>query len=326
MLRILRIDNNYIIEAPLIEVINKLRISLTNGKLREVKSWSEGDDNIVVTCPSRHHKGGIESRASMNIYVGEDSKIPYGFCKCWSCDFQCSFIYFVAECFECSEEFAKKWLIDKFGILSKAKILTDNDIVIKNTKKKFSKFPSNYLDKFQNWHPYLAERKLSREVCELFKVRYDPVTSQIIFPCFDISGNILMAPRRSIVYKNFYLDEEQEKPVYCLDYIIKNNIQTAMICEGPFDVLTCYTYGYPAIGTFGNPSPEQIEAINKSSIKVLYLAMDNDSAGRRMANTIKAGLSPRIIIKNVVWPPGKKDPNELTFEEFQAAMTLAKNS
>ena len=135
-----------------------------------------------------------------------------------------------------------------------------------------------------------------------------------------------MAPKRSIVYKNFYLDSEQEKPVYCLDYIIKNNITTAMICEGPFDVLTCYTYGYPAIGTFGNPSPYQINAINRSPIKILYLAMDNDAAGRRMANTIRAGLDPRIIIKEVKWPPGKKDPNELSFEEFNAVMTAAKQS
>ena len=135
-----------------------------------------------------------------------------------------------------------------------------------------------------------------------------------------------MAPKRSIVYKNFYLDDDQEKPVYCLDYIIKNNITTAMICEGPFDVLTCYTYGYPAIGTFGNPSPYQINAINRSPIRVLYLAMDNDSAGRRMANTIRAGLDPRIIIKEVKWPAGKKDPNDLTFEEFNAVMAAAKQS
>jgi DNA primase len=135
-----------------------------------------------------------------------------------------------------------------------------------------------------------------------------------------------MAPRRSIVYKNFYLDKSQDKPVYCLDYIIKNNITTAMICEGPIDVLTCYTYGYPAIGTFGNPSPIQIEAINKSPIKILYLAMDNDAAGRRMANTIRAGLDPRIIIKEVHWGYGKKDPGELSYEEFQKVMEIAKNS
>lgn len=323
-MRVLRVDN-YIIDTPLIDVVTALKLALVNGKLREIKQWSEGDDNIVVTCPNRNHKGGREHSAAMNIYVGDDSRIPYGFCKCWACDFQCSFVYFVAECFECSEDFAKKWLIDKFGVLSEVNVLTDDDIVI-SRRKTSVKLPSNCLNGLQNWHPYLAERKLSRDVCELFQVKYDPNTSQIVFPCFDIAGNILMAPRRSIVYKNFYLDSDQDKPVYCLDYIIKNNITTAMICEGPFDVLTCYTYGYPAIGTFGNPSPSQINAINKSPIKVLYLAMDNDSAGRRMANTIRAGLDPRIIVKDVVWPKFKKDPNELTYEEFCQTMQIAKNS
>lgn len=321
-MRVLRVDN-YIITVPLYEVVTQLRMALTNGKLREIKAWHDGEDNIVVTCP--HHSGGHELHAAMNIYVGDSSKIPYGFCKCWACDFQCNFIRFVAECFDCSEEFAKKWLIDKFGVFSEAKVITDSDIVIKQ-RKASAKLPTNYLDNLQSWHPYLAERRLSREVCELFKVKYDPVTSQIVFPCFDVAGNIIMAPRRSIVYKNFYLDSEQEKPVYCLDYIIKNNITTAMICEGPFDVLTCYTYGYPAIGTFGNPSPSQIDAINRSTIKVLYLAMDNDAAGRRMANTIKAGLDQRIIIKEVHWPIGIKDPGECSFEIFQNAMTNAKNS
>ena len=323
-MRVLRIDN-YIIEVPLFEVVTQLRMALTNGKLNEIKSWSDGDDNIVVTCPNRNHKGGREHSAAMNIYVGEDSEIPYGFCKCWACDFQCSFVGFVAECFECSEDFAKHWLINKFGILSSSNIITDSPIVLKQ-KKTSAKLPANYLDNLQNWHPYLAQRKLSREVCELFKIKYDPVTSQIVFPCFDIAGNIIMAPRRSIVYKNFYLDKDQDKPVYCLDFIIKNNITTAMICEGPFDVLTCYTYGYPAIGTWGNPSPTQIEAINRSPIKVLYMAMDNDAYGRKFANIIKAGLDPRIIVKDVHWPVGKKDANELTFEEFNNVMTEAKKA
>jgi hypothetical protein len=298
-------------------------MALTNGKLREIKSWHEGDDNIVVTCPNRHHKSGREAHAAMNIYVGTSSKIPYGYCKCWSCDFQCSFVRFVAECFECSEEFAKNWLKDKYGKISSSGIVLCDDIVIKQNKAPV-RLPSSYLDAFQNWHPYLAQRKLSREVCELFKVKYDPQTSQIIFPCFDVAGRIIMAPRRSIYNKTFYINKDQDKPVYCLDYIIKNNISTALICEGPIDVLTCYTYGYPTIGTFGNPSPSQIEAINKSPIKVLYLGMDNDWAGERMANVIKAGLDPRIIVKEVRWP--KKDPAECSFEEFQKAINDAKNS
>lgn len=321
---VLRVDN-YVIDTPLYEVVCQLKMALTNGKLREIKSWNTGDTNVVVTCPSRHHKGGHELHAAMNIYVGSSSKIPYGYCKCWSCDFQCSFTKFVAECFECSEEFAKNWLKEKFGKLATNSIILCDDIVIKQNKMPF-RLPVSYLDQFQDWHPYLAERKLSREVCELFKVKYDPQTSQIIFPCFDTSGKIIMAPRRSIYNKTFYIPKDIEKAVYCLDYIINNNITTAMICEGPFDTLFSYANNYPAIGTFGNPSPYQIEAINRSPIKVLYLGMDSDAAGRRMTNTIKAGLDPRIIVKHVQWPPGKKDPCECSNEEFQKAMEIAKNS
>ena len=319
---VLRVDN-YIIETSLYEIVHQLKMALRNGKLREIKSWHDGEDNIVVTCP--HHAGGHEAHAAMNIYVGNSSKIPYGYCKCWACDFQCSFVKFVAECFECSEEFAKNWLKDKYGKISSSGIVLCDDIVIKQNKMPV-RLPPSYLDTFQDWHPYLAERKLSREVCELFKVKYDPQTSQIIFPCFDIAGKIIMAPRRSIYNKTFYIPKEIDKPVYCLDYIIKNNITTAMLVEGPVDCLTCYTYGYPAIGTFGNPSPNQIDAINKSPIKVLYLAMDNDWAGRRMANVIRAGLDPRIIVKEVKWVPNKKDPNEHSYEEFQKVMNEAKNS
>ena len=317
---VLRVDN-YIIETPLYEVVCQLKMALTNGKLREIQSWHTGDDNIVVTCP--RHSGGHEAHAAMNIYVGNSSKIRYGYCKCWACDFQCSFTKFVAECFECSEEFAKNWLKEKFGKLATNNIVLCDDIVIKQNKMPV-RMPAAYLNQFQDWHPYLAERKLSREVCEFFKVKYDPQTSQIIFPCFDTSGKIIMAPRRSIYNKTFYITKDIDKPIYCLDYIINNNITTAMICEGPIDVLTCYTYGYPAIGTWGNPSPTQINAINKSPIKVLYLAMDNDEAGRRMTNTIRAGLDPRIIIKEVHWT--KKDPNEHSYEEFQKVMEIAKNS
>ena len=55
---VLRVDN-YIIETPLYEIVTQLKMALTNGKLREIKPWHEGEDNIVVTCPNRHHKGAM---------------------------------------------------------------------------------------------------------------------------------------------------------------------------------------------------------------------------------------------------------------------------
>jgi DNA primase len=135
-----------------------------------------------------------------------------------------------------------------------------------------------------------------------------------------------MMPKRSIDTKTFYLDKEVEKPVYCLDYIMKNQFKTALITEGPFDCLTAYSYGYPAIATWGNPSPEQINAINRSCLKTIYLAFDNDQAGQRFSRILKSGLSSRILIKEVQLPSHRKDLNDLTFEEFTKVMETAKKS
>ena len=321
-MRVLRVGN-YIITTPLYDVVTRLRMALTNGKLKEILSWHEGEDNIVCTCPSRHHKGGHERSAAMNIYVGGSSKIPYGLCKCWACDYKTDFVGFVAECFERSRDYAEHWLIENFGVYSRRAVDLGEEITI-GRKKAFSGIDSSFLDQFQPWHPYLGERKLSREVCALFKIRYNPNTSEIIFPCFNTLGKIIMLPKRHIYYKRFYLDDSMEKPVYCLDYIKNNNIDTVIMSEGPFDVLTAYTYGFPAIGTFGNPSPEQIEAINNSCIKTIYLCFDNDEAGRRFSNVFKSSLSNRILIKEVTYPSGKKDLNDLSKDELTLMIKNAK--
>ena len=135
-----------------------------------------------------------------------------------------------------------------------------------------------------------------------------------------------MMPRRSIDYKTFYLDRDVEKPVYCLDFVQKHNYSTVIITEGPFDVLTAYTYGYPAIGTFGNPSDYQIDQINKSCITVLYAMFDNDEHGKKFTRFLKNKLDKRILVVDVKFPEGKKDINDLSLEEFQNILKSAKNS
>ena len=307
--------DNYVITTPIIEIIQRLRLALTNGKLKDIR---ESGENLVVTCP--HHAGGHESTPACNIYIGDDSRLEYGYFRCFVCEEQGSFVKFVSECFGSSEEFAKKWLIDNFGILAFNKIQMDEPISLAKTKLKKQQY-TNFIDKkileqYQNWCPYLAQRKLSRETCEKFSVKYDAYYRQIIFPCFDTKGNIIMLPKRAIDYKTFYLDKNIEKPVYCLDYIIKNDIKKAVITEGPFDCLTSYEYGVPAIATFGTISDSQIKQINKSPITVLYIMFDNDDAGRRFAEVLKKKITKRIIIKEPKFPANKKDINELTFEEF----------
>ena len=316
------IIDNYVINKPVEEVLNLLRLSLTNGKLKDIENKG---DNILVTCP--HHDGGHEHTPACNIYIGNDTKLPYGYFNCFVCGEKGSFLKFVAECFDAPESYAKSWLLKNFGGELIAKNLFMGDPIILNRNKGVKKhLDESILDEYQTWTPYLAKRKLSREICELFKVRYDPKYRQVIFPAYDINGKLVMMTKRSIDTKTFYLDKDVEKPVYCLDYIMKNNIKTALITEGPFDCLTGWEYGFPTVATFGKISDYQIEQLNKSCLTVLYAAFDNDTAGRSFTETLKKKLTKRIIIIETKFPANKKDINDLSKEELQEVVKNARNS
>ena len=316
------IIDNYVINKPIEEILTLLKLSLTNGKLKDIEN--KGDD-ILVTCP--HHDGGHEKTAACNIYIGNDTKLPYGYFNCFVCGEKGSFLKFVAECFDAPESYAKAWLLKNFGGELIAKNLFMGEPIVLNRNKGIKKhLDESILDQYQTWNPYLAKRKLSREICELFKVRYDPKYRQVIFPAYDMNGNLVMLAKRSIDVKSFYLDKDVEKPVYCLDYVMKNNIKTVLITEGPFDCLTGWEYGFPTIATFGKISDYQIEQINKSCINIIYAAFDNDAAGRSFLETLKRKLTERIIIIETKFPAWRKDLNDLTKEELQEIIKNARNS
>ena len=89
----------------------------------------------------------------------------------------------------------------------------------------------------------------------------------------------------------------------------KNNIKSAIITEGPIDCLTAYTYGFPAIATFGSISDEQIEKINSSCLESIYTMFDNDAAGYKFTAKLMKKLNKRILVTNVNIPNNKKDIN-----------------
>ena len=316
------IIDNYVINKPIEEILTLLKLSLTNGKLKDIENKG---DNILVTCP--HHDGGHEKTPACNIYIGNDTKLPYGYFNCFVCGEKGSFLKFVAECFDAPESYAKAWLLKNFGGELVAKNLFMGEPIVLNRNKGIKKhLDESVLDQYQTWNPYLAKRKLSREICELFKVRYDPKYRQVIFPAYDIKGNLVMLTKRSIDTKSFYLDKDVEKPVYCLDYVMKNNIKTVLLTEGPFDCLTGWEYGFPTIATFGKISDYQIEQINKSCINIIYAAFDNDAAGRSFLETLKRKLTKRIIIIETKFPFGRKDLNDLTKEELIKVVQEARNA
>ena len=118
------IIDNYIIYKSIEEVLTLLRLSLTNGKLKDIQDKS---DDIVVSCP--FHNDGQEEHGSCFIRKKD------GIFHCLGCGEKGSFLKFVAKCFETSESYAKSWLIKNFdGELIAKNILMDEPIVLNRNK------------------------------------------------------------------------------------------------------------------------------------------------------------------------------------------------
>ena len=319
-MQVLKVRNT-LISTPLWDIIIKLKSELRNGKLREVKR--QGEKNIRVTCP--HHGNGKEANADCDVYIGESiqDKVEYGTVKCFACEFKSDFIHFVAECFDSSIAFAEDWLITNFGdseveYFEELKPLTLNEPI------------KPYLDEsiistFEDFHPYMLKRKLTKEVCKQFELKYDPKTECIVFPVRDETGKLWMLTRRSVVNKTFIIDPGKEKPVYLLYYLKKHNITEAYVCESQFNALTCWTHGLPGIALFGTGADHQYEILNKSGIRVFNLLFDGDSAGDNGIAKFKANIRKDIRV-NVIKVPRGKDVNDLTYNEFENLITNSLNN
>ena len=307
--------DNYLIETPISKIIELLHISLTNGKLKDVQDKS---DAIVVSCP--FHSGGQEEHGSCFIRKKD------GIFHCFGCGEKGSFLKFVAECFDAPESYAKAWLLKNFGGELVAKNLFMGEPIVLNRNKGIKKqLDESILDQYQTWNPYFNQRKLTRETAQKFNLRYDPKYRQVIFPYYNEKGQLITLLKRSIDTKTFFIETGITKPVYGINKIFQDNIRTCVLTEGLFDCLLANQYGMPTIATLGNPSIEQFELINKSSLSTIYLMFDNDNAGRSFNEKAHKYLSKRLFIidVNII---GKKDIGELSYDEFWKFINIAKKT
>ena len=307
--------DNYLIETPISKIIELLRISLTNGKLKDIQ---DKPDDIVVSCP--FHSGGQEEHGSCFIRKKD------GVFHCFGCGEKGSFLKFVAKCFDAPESYAKDWLLKNFGGELVAKNLFMGEPIVLNRNKGIKKhLDESILDQYQTWNPYFNQRKLTRETAQKFNLRYDPKYRQVIFPYYNEKGQLITLLKRSIDTKTFFIETGITKPVYGINKIFQDNIRTCVLTEGLFDCLLANQYGMPTIATLGNPSIEQFELINKSPLSTIYLMFDNDNAGRSFNEKAHKYLSKRLFIidVNII---GKKDIGELSYDEFWKFINIAKET
>jgi len=307
----LRVDGS-VIDEPIKDIVYRLRDTLGGKKLREIQ---DKGSELVVTCPNRDHSDGCEKTPDCHISLIDRNGVPAGTFNCFACGASGSFVRFVALCFDSPMDYAKRWLIANYGKLDDSPTLELEPIELE-PKAGESFLDESILDAFQSYHPYMDKRRLSKKVCEAFKVRYDPKSECIVFPVWDDRGRLVMLTRRSVNSKMFLIDKDKEKPVYLMNFIKERDLREVTICESQINALTLMGWGIPAVATFGcNVTQKQLDIINRSGVSHVYVCYDGDQAGRKGTKKLLAGLCEGILADVVDMPPGK-DVNDLTEEEF----------
>ena len=312
----LKIDHK-LITTPIDVILTTARSELSNGKLKDIKNHGR---NTLITCPC--HKGGRESTPSCFVLnVDDDPKVEYGYAHCFTCGYAEPLPKVIADLFDKDLEFGKDWLCDRFcsTFVVEDELLPSIELSPKSNEPEF--LDESILEQYDYYHPYMWERKLTKEVVDEFRVGYDHVRDAITFPVYDEKHRLKMVTARSVKTKRFYIPEGVDKPVYLLYNILERGMDTIFITEAQIDALTAMGWGYPCVATMGCPSKRQIDILNKSGIRSIIAIFDNDESGARFSLRLKKNLRKDILFDTFSWGGlNKKDINDFSPAEFDQEM------
>lgn len=313
-----------LIDAPIKTILETIKRECPHPILHDIVD-KERDKNVTITCP--FHKNGAENKPSCHVFKEEDDpKVTYGTVHCFTCGYSASLPQFVADCFGEEYSFGEQWLMERFGNILLQKNVLLPEIKLDSSPKQVKGLSEEALAQYDYYHPYMYQRGLTKEVIDMFRVGYDSKRDAITFPVWDDKGVPLFVTARSVRDKKFYIPFEAEKPVYLLNFVKKWGIDSVCITEGQIDALTAWGYGYPCIATMGTPSDYQLNLLNHSGIRSYITMFDNDVAGQRFTALFKAKMRKDVWISTASFPPGKKDINNLSKEEFWNSINSLKET
>lgn len=306
------IIHNKRIDAPIMTILTTLKSELHNGLLKDI--GVENQDNIPITCPS--HKNGRESHPSCYVYCRRDNdKVEYGKVHCFTCGYSVSLPEFVGDCFGQGTEFGNSWLIQRFGTSNEYDSDYLEPIILDKPTQKY--LDESILNNYMFYHSYMWERGLSKEVVDKFGVGYDSVHNAITFPVWDEFNRLVMITSRNVSTKYFHIEKNKDKPVYLLNFILKEKIDKVYVCESQINALTLWSWGYPAIALFGTGSQYQYEILNRCGIRNYILCFDGDAAGYKGKDRFLKNIRDDVLTSYIPIPNGK-DVNNLTKEQFES--------
>ena len=285
-------------------------------------------ENLLVTCPNREHKNMQERTPSCRIAVSDISaSVKAGTVHCFSCGYKAfldsTFSQILGR--EDGGEFGREWILNNFDSELNNTRGLDIELESRSPKKEepFHYLTDEDLDRFRYNHPYWQKRKIDEATMIRFDLGYDKETRSITMPVWDNQGRCIGVTLRSVDRKAFTLTEGLTKPVYLLNYAIKEHWSNIYLCESQINALYMNSLGYNSCAIFGTGSPEQADQINRSGVRSVVFCFDGDFAGRKGRERIRKMLSPRIFCTYIDLPDGK-DVNDLSPEEIKALIQAQK--
>lgn len=301
---------NKLITASMYDILSKLKEDTGFPVILQKKS-----DSVAISCP--FHSGGREEHPSCFVHDDYNSD-RHGIFNCFACHESGTIINIIAQCFEKDVVFATEWLNDNFADVFVEELLELEEISFNNSIK-VKYLDESILDEYSYFHPYVFNRGISEEVVRKFRVGCTPDGQYITFPCWDEHDKLIGIFKRSTTSKEFIIPKNIDKPIYLLNFILKENIDSVYVVESQFNALTLWTWGYPAICLFGTGTKSQYDILNKSGIRNYKLCFDGDSAGDKGRDRFMKYIKSDSIVDIINIPRGK-DVNDLTKDFFDTLL------
>lgn len=337
--------NNQLFNCDCGEILTELQSQLSINKIPLLHTIRDSGKDYMIQCP--YHNNGQERKPSAGIRKTDGMFHCFSCGETHSLQEVISYCFGHTD--DLLGTFGWKWLNKNFAAikveeredieidLERNNISDKNNVRnnrLDNSDSTKSIFVSEEeLDSYRYYHSYWRKRGITNEhIIELFDLGYDKKLQSITFPVRDIQGNCLFVARRSVNTKFFNYPRGVEKPLYGLyeyfvafrgvaEYISScgrgngktyrlRQLNQVIVTESMIDCILLWQGGHYAVALNGTGSELQFEQLNKLPCRHFILATDNDKAGQKAREKIKANVKNKLITE-IEFPKGIKDIGDL---------------
>lgn len=163
-------------------------------------------------------------------------------------------------------------------------------------------------------------RKIKPETIDAYRIETDPARKAVVFPSYSPSGEIVNRSYRTLDAKKQVWQDKGCAPSLFGWQSLTDEVYASkriLLAEGQIDAATWHQWGFPALSVPNGTACAWIEYEweNLSAFDTIYLAFDQDDAGRKITETAIARLGKHRCL--IVSMP-KKDANECLQAGFTA--------